>query len=268
MAALADNFTINGDFHTLSVQSGGKVYISQNQERGWTTIKSTEMVKLVNNGGKLEIKGKNSCSGGNSFMSNIFCGNGGGQHVSYGGNSVSISGSTININSGIAPFDFNVTFNGQSAHIVLDSEMGPNGVMRKAPLPDLEHSKEWILMNGIEFKTIAIGGAGAIIFQDAYKLNRTALCMKISGSGDIVIPKITILSVEASISGSGDISFGGSTIQELTASIAGSGDIEDFYVTSKADLSIYGSGDIKGRRSSSCVVDKSNCGSGKISLTL
>jgi putative autotransporter adhesin-like protein len=67
--------------------------------------------------------------------------------------------------------------------------------------------------------------------------------LAISGSGDIVAPKLEGESLNVSVSGSGDVSVGGK-VNGLTANIAGSGDIRAGRLEAqRVKVSIAGSGD-------------------------
>lgn len=72
------------------------------------------------------------------------------------------------------------------------------------------------------------------------------LYMRVSGSGNINISKLTANSVDANISGSGEISIYDGTVNKESLDIGGSGSIDLLHLlATKGDIKIAGSGDAK-----------------------
>lgn len=103
------------------------------------------------------------------------------------------------------------------------------------------NTKIYITMPQIE--GLAISGSGDI--KAITPVVASDLTLKISGSGDIAIPDLTLNSLYAAISGSGDIAISGQgTASEANVKISGSGDVMLKGVRfQNADISIAGSGD-------------------------
>ncbi|MDD4385683.1 MAG: DUF2807 domain-containing protein [Bacteroidales bacterium] len=104
-------------------------------------------------------------------------------------------------------------------------------------------SKIKIYITMPEVEGLAISGSGDI--KSITPLVTGDLTLKISGSGDIVIPNLTIKSLNATISGSGDIDVSGQgSATEANVRISGSGDVTLKGIKfQNADISIAGSGD-------------------------
>lgn len=102
--------------------------------------------------------------------------------------------------------------------------------------------KIYIKMKDVE--GLAVSGSGDIRADGA--IISDDLALKISGSGDIIIPKLEADKLSIGISGSGDVKIGSGSADKLAVSISGSGDIN----TSSLDIDevsvkIAGSGNCK-----------------------
>jgi hypothetical protein len=129
-----------------------------------------------------------------------------------------------------------------------------------------------------EVEGLAVAGSGDISADGA--IEGDDLVLKISGSGDIIIPKLMADELSIGIAGSGNVKIGGEA-DDLTISIAGSGDInagsldvDDAYVkisgsgnceigeSDELKIAIAGSGDLKYRGNPDVI--KKIAGSGSV----
>ena len=94
-----------------------------------------------------------------------------------------------------------------------------------------------------EVEGLSISGSGDI--KAVTPINAHDLTIKISGSGDVLIPQLAINSLSASISGSGDVEVSGEgSSTSAKVRITGSGDVSLKGIRFQdADISISGSGD-------------------------
>jgi hypothetical protein len=126
---------------------------------------------------------------------------------------------------------------------------------------------------------LMVNGSGNTIVENT--ITTSNLYMKVSGSGNITVPKLDASSVDANISGSGEINIWDGTVSNEYIDITGSGDM-DFsglrastgevrisgsgdarvYVTGSLKVRISGSGDVYYRGTPS--IDVSISGSGKL----
>lgn len=259
MAAAPNELVFKGSFQIFNVECAGRISISQDATREVIVLTAEYPVKLSTaENNKLTVTSKNG--GGGSMNCITQMNYGGASYTSFGGNSVSVSGSNININSSLDHRDFNVTFNGKHGRIVLDGEDA------SAPKPvDPNYSTTWVIYNDKKLKTIRISGSSIVVFQTKMILEET-LSVSITGSGDLHIPESKFISVNCVISGSGDISLHESTVQEFYATISGSGDIKHFHALNKVEATVSGSGDITGTCEKNCEIEKYVSGSGEIKV--
>jgi hypothetical protein len=90
---------------------------------------------------------------------------------------------------------------------------------------------------------LSVSGSGDI--NGITPINTGSLSLRVSGSGDIIIPVLTVDNLDVTISGSGDIGVAGKgTAKDAKVRVSGSGDVElKGIVFQNADISISGSGD-------------------------
>lgn len=95
-----------------------------------------------------------------------------------------------------------------------------------------------------EVEGLFVSGSGDIIAQSPIKSD--SFTLKVSGSGDITIPNITLNQLKAVVSGSGDLSMGGKSVaSNADISISGSGNAKfKGIVFNNANVTISGSGDV------------------------
>ena len=118
-----------------------------------------------------------------------------------------------------------------------------------------------------ELTSVDCLGSGDFIATTDIKTND--IIVKITGSGDIKLKKVSSDKVKLSIAGSGDIDLQQTNAKKLDVSIAGSGDIEINKVDDQceyASLSVAGSGDIDAMFSGCQELKCSMAGSGEIEL--
>ena len=101
--------------------------------------------------------------------------------------------------------------------------------------------KIYITMPNVE--GLYISGSGDIVAKSPITSN--FLTLKVSGSGDISIPNVTLNQLSATISGSGDLSLVGETAaNSANISVTGSGDVHfKGIVFDNVDVTVSGSGD-------------------------
>lgn len=91
-------------------------------------------------------------------------------------------------------------------------------------------------------ENLKISGSGNIIGQTP--ISSGNVNYTISGSGNIIIDKLSAENLNCSISGSGDVRLKGECKDEFKIRISGSGDVEaSHFMAKKADIRISGSGD-------------------------
>ena len=109
---------------------------------------------------------------------------------------------------------------------------------------------------------LSVSGSGEIKAEDAIKTS--TLSLSISGSGKIMVPKLTAEKLTSGVSGSGAITVAG-TCPEHEARISGSGDVRASDLrTETSNIRISGSGD--GRLYASRSLEASIAGSGDVYL--
>jgi len=109
---------------------------------------------------------------------------------------------------------------------------------------------------------LAVSGSGNIEVEDAIKTS--TLSLAVSGSGKIMVPKLTAEKLTSGVSGSGAITVAG-TCPEHEARISGSGDVRASDLrTETSNIRISGSGD--GRLYASRSLEASIAGSGDVYL--
>ncbi|MDY0200649.1 MAG: head GIN domain-containing protein [Tenuifilaceae bacterium] len=94
-----------------------------------------------------------------------------------------------------------------------------------------------------EVEGLSVSGSGDIVAQNPIRAN--LLSLKVSGSGDISIPSLTLNQLKASISGSGDLDVAGKAMaSNADISISGSGSAKfKGIVFDDVNITISGSGD-------------------------
>lgn len=118
--------------------------------------------------------------------------------------------------------------------------------------------KVYITMPDVE--GLRVSGSGDMTVQN--NVSASHLYLKVSGSGNITIPKLNAGSVDANISGSGEINIWDGTVSNEFIDIEGSGSM-DFsgLMASAADVEISGSGDARVYATSTLKVRISGSGS-------
>lgn len=118
--------------------------------------------------------------------------------------------------------------------------------------------KVYITMPDVE--GLRVSGSGDMTVQN--NVSASHLYLKVSGSGNITIPKLNAGSVDANISGSGEINIWDGTVSNEIIDIEGSGSM-DFsgLMASAADVAISGSGDARVYATSTLKVRISGSGS-------
>lgn len=90
---------------------------------------------------------------------------------------------------------------------------------------------------------IVSGSGNMMVMND---ISTTDIYLKVSGSGNINIPKLTGYSVDANISGSGSVNINQGTVTEEYLDISGSGSMDFSSLTAaEGDIKIAGSGDAR-----------------------
>jgi hypothetical protein len=103
-------------------------------------------------------------------------------------------------------------------------------------------SRVKIYISSPDIQGLIINGSGNMLVTDA--LISSHLYLKISGSGNINIPKLSGQSIDANISGSGEANINDGSIHEELIDISGSGSMNmSNLATSNSDIKIAGSGD-------------------------
>lgn len=105
-------------------------------------------------------------------------------------------------------------------------------------------SRVKVYISSPDIRGIIVSGSGNVQFTDA--IVTSDLYLKVSGSGNINIFKLTANSVDANISGSGEININDGSVVEEMVDISGSGsmDLSNLVATS-SDVKIAGSGDAR-----------------------
>jgi hypothetical protein len=105
------------------------------------------------------------------------------------------------------------------------------------------NSKVIINVTMPQVEGLSVSGSGDI--KGVTPINSKSLNLRISGSGDIIIPILSVEDLDVSISGSGDVGVAGKgEASSVKARISGSGDVEvKGILFENADISISGSGD-------------------------
>lgn len=105
-------------------------------------------------------------------------------------------------------------------------------------------SRVRVYISSPDIKGIRVSGSGNVQLTDA--INTTDLYLKVSGSGNINIYKLTANSVDANISGSGEININEGTVAQEMIDISGSGSMDlSNLVATNSDVKIAGSGDAR-----------------------
>jgi hypothetical protein len=105
-------------------------------------------------------------------------------------------------------------------------------------------SRVKVYISSPDIRGVIVSGSGNVQFTDA--LTTTDLYLKVSGSGNINIFKLTANSVDANISGSGEININNGSVADEMVDISGSGSMElSNLVATNSDIKIAGSGDAR-----------------------
>lgn len=111
-------------------------------------------------------------------------------------------------------------------------------------------------------ESMKISGSGDIFIPKG--ISTPTLSIKISGSGDIDGKKITCNNLDMSVSGSGDIKLTGIKATNVNANVSGSGDVELEGTTANANYHVTGSGDVTAHKLIADEVQATVSGSGDI----
>jgi hypothetical protein len=113
--------------------------------------------------------------------------------------------------------------------------------------------------------SISVSGSGKLSMK-AKELDTENLNVSISGSGDVLLPAMTIGNVVFSVAGSGDIVGSNTNINSGSVNVTGSGDIKNLHFLKSVSANVVGSGDIHISCSKDCKRNKNVIGSGDISI--
>jgi len=106
-----------------------------------------------------------------------------------------------------------------------------------------EHNKVSLIVHSPTLKRIKINGSGNMNVQNA--LTTSDLELKVSGSGNISVPTVSVQNLTARVSGSGWIKVNSGNVSNEHFSVSGSGSIKAEFVLGKtAEANISGSGDV------------------------
>lgn len=208
-------------------------------------ISTDKKARLTKNGSEWVITGRDNAT--NYWFGNGCAISGGNSVISYGSDSVCVSGNDIWING--KKID---------KKSLKECTSEPND-------PDYKIISE-ILPNSI--RSVSIVGAGDIVMYS--DIDHKGLSLKISGSGDISVTPLIPITIDAfnvQISGSGDINTN-SKIKTVMANvqISGSGDVSGFHIINSGMVSVSGSGDVKLTANNPSKIMKNKCGSGSIKI--
>ncbi len=136
------------------------------------------------------------------------------------------------------------------------------------PQKEIEHdptlSKSWKISAIPCVKKISLTGS-AQLHMCSTMLNKSLEC-SVTGSGNVDIPEMQFISLRANVTGSGEIDFNDSIADEVIVNVTGSGGVCEFIGTKLIEVTLTGSGDIKGSATKECAVEKEKIGSGSIKI--
>ncbi|WP_346237652.1 head GIN domain-containing protein [Niabella insulamsoli] len=127
---------------------------------------------------------------------------------------------------------------------ILAEVKGHTLVVKTRPNISIKKGSVKVYISNPDLDGAAISGSGNFTAQTV--ITSTYLNLRISGSGNIKLQKITAASVDADITGSGNIAIEAGNIQEQAITISGNGNYESPQMRSeKANVRLTGSGAAK-----------------------
>ena len=206
-------------------------------------INTDKKARLTKNGSEWVITGRN-----NYWFGNGCAISGGNSVISYGSDSVCVSGNDIWIN-------------GKK----IDKKLLKESTSDDDDDPDYQIVNERLPKN---IRSVSIVGAGDVVMYS--DIDHTGLSLKISGSGDISVTPLIPIIIDAfnvQISGSGDINTN-SKIKAVMANvqISGSGNVSGFHIINSGMVSVSGCGDVKLTANDPSKIMKNKCGCGSIKI--
>jgi hypothetical protein len=95
-----------------------------------------------------------------------------------------------------------------------------------------------------------------------------SVCVRIHGSGDVMLPALALSNLSVNVLGSGGVLARGVRAQHVRADVLGSGDIVGVHAAQTLHARVAGSGDITVGVSETCTVQQDALGSGRIVLSV
>lgn len=129
-------------------------------------------------------------------------------------------------------------------HYIITEVTGNTLVLKIKPNVNIKGGSVTIYVSNPVISGATLSGSGNFTFNS--DLTTHSLDLRVSGSGNIYVPKLTATNLDADITGSGDISIDGGVVSTQDIRITGNGDYHTQQMRSEqAKVKVSGSGEAK-----------------------